>query len=194
MSRVQIQQTNKKIIRQTPIGSVVLVWSPINKNPRVVSILLSGTGLSAEDQADHLFVRSRKSSCKEIDAIADSIKACLQGDPIKFSLDIVDLSSFTKFQKSVLRAQYAIPRGSVSTYGLIASHIGTPGGARAVGNVMACNPFPIIIPCHRTILSNFHLGGFQSGVALKRVLLENEGVQFDGMGRVICDKFHYAAT
>ena len=192
MSLIQIHQTNKKIIRRTPIGPVAMIWSAINKKPLVVSILLSRTGLSAEAQAENLFVRSRKSSCAEIDAIADSIKACLEGDPIQFPLSLVDLSSFTKFQKSVLRAQHGIPRGSVSTYGLIAAHVGAPGGARAVGNVMACNPFPIVIPCHRTILSSLSLGGFQSGADIKRALLEREGILFDEQERVICKRFHYA--
>ncbi len=192
MSFIQIQQTNKKIIRRTPIGPVVVIWSVINQKPLVVSILLSRPGLSSEAQADNLFAKSGKSSCMEIDALADSITACLEGAPVQFSLDIVDLSSFTKFQKSVLLAQYAIPRGSVSTYGLIASHVGVPGGARAVGNVMACNPFPIIIPCHRTVLSNFSLGGFGGGAAMKRALLEKEGIVFDEAGKVICNRLQYS--
>jgi methylated-DNA-[protein]-cysteine S-methyltransferase len=70
--------------------------------------------------------------------------------------------------------------------------VGASGGARAVGNVMACNPFPLIIPCHRTILSNLHLGGFQSGADIKRALLEREGIIFDEQGKVICKRLHYA--
>ena len=150
--------------------------------------------MSAEDQASALFPDSRKSTCEEIDKIAYSIKAYLEGEKVKFSLNALDLSQCTKFQQSVLRAQHAIPRGSVSTYGLIAAHVGVPDGARAVGNVMAGNPFPLIVPCHRTICSDLHIGGFQSGTEMKRALLEKEGVIFDKVGRVICKQLHYGKT
>jgi methylated-DNA-[protein]-cysteine S-methyltransferase len=185
---------NKKIIKSTPFGSVCVVWSSLKDFLRIVNVLLSRPGLSAEDQASELYPNSKISSCKEIDEIASSIRASLEGDDIKFSLNIVDLSQCTKFQQSVLRAQHAIPRGSVSTYGLIAAHAGAPGGARAVGNVMAGNPFPLIVPCHRTILSNFRLGGFQSGTKMKRALLKKEGIIFDEAGRVICKRLHYDKT
>jgi methylated-DNA-[protein]-cysteine S-methyltransferase len=189
-----IRQINKKIIKSKPFGSVCVIWSISNKFPRIVNVLLSRPGLSAEDQASELYPYSKISTCKEIDEIASSIRASLGGDDIKFSLNVVDLSQCTKFQQSVLRAQHAIPRGSVSTYGLIAAHVGAPGGARAVGNVMAGNPFPLIVPCHRTILSNFRLGGFQSGNEMKRALLKKEGVKFDRMGKVICKRLHYDKT
>jgi methylated-DNA-[protein]-cysteine S-methyltransferase len=183
--------TNKKIIKPTPFGTVCVIWSVINKNPRISHILLSRPELAAEDRADAIFPDSRKSSCAEIDAIAVSIKAYLEGENIKFSLNLVDLSQCSKFQQSVLRAQHAIPRGSVSTYGLVAAYVDALGGARAVGNALADNPFPLIVPCHRTIRSDFHLGGFQSGAEMKRALLEREGVIFDEMGRVVCKRLHY---
>ena len=193
-NKTMVQYMNKKIIKPTPFGSVCVVWHISNNLPLIVSVLLSRPGMSTEDQANVLFPDSRISSCTEIDKAAVSIKAYLEGEKVKFSLNVVDLSPCTKFQQSVLRAQYAIPRGSVSTYGLIAAHVGAPGGARAVGNVMASNPFPLIVPCHRTILSNLRLGGFQSGAGMKRTLLEREGVIFDKAGRVVCKRLHYSQT
>ncbi|MFQ6123254.1 MAG: methylated-DNA--[protein]-cysteine S-methyltransferase [Candidatus Heimdallarchaeota archaeon] len=53
------------------------------------------------------------------------------------------------------------------------------------------NPFPIIIPCHRTIRSNVELGGFQGGLNMKRTLLEFEGVQFAPSNAVIIDKIYH---
>jgi methylated-DNA-[protein]-cysteine S-methyltransferase len=191
---MKFESHNKKIIKPTPFGTVCVIWSESNKKPLVVSVLLSRLGLSAEDQANELFPDSKTSSCAEIDEIAAAIKAYLEGEKVKFSLNVVDLSLCTKFQQSVLRAQYAIPRGSVSTYGLIAVHVGAPGGARAVGNVMAANPFPLIVPCHRTVLSNLRLGGFQSGAGMKRALLEREGITIDESGKVICKRLHYSQT
>lgn len=192
MLSVMVPQVSKKIIKRTPFGSVCVIWSVINKAPLIVRILLSRPGLSSENQADKIYPDARISSCAKIDEISDSIKSYLEGDDVNFSLNIVDLSSFTKFQKSVLQAQHAIPRGAVSTYGLIAAHIGAPGGARAVGNVMAANPFPLIIPCHRTVLSNLHIGGFQSGVEMKRALLEKEGIIVNDAGQVICGQLYYS--
>ncbi|MGA2781099.1 MAG: methylated-DNA--[protein]-cysteine S-methyltransferase [Smithella sp.] len=187
-----VRNMNKKIITKTPFGTVCVVWYVLNKIPRIVHILLSRPELSAENQVVRLFPDSRKSSCAEIDKIAYSIRAYLEGEAVKFSLDVADFTLCTEFQQSVLRAQHAIPHGSVSTYGLIAAHVGAPGGARAIGNALAANPFPLIVPCHRTILSNLHLGGFQSGTEMKRALLEKEGIGFDHAGRVICKRLHYA--
>ena len=193
-SKTAVQRMNKKIIKHTPFGPVCVVWSVSDKIPLIVSVLLSRPGLSAEDRVLQLFPDSRNSSCAEIDKTVTLIEAYLEGEDIKFSLNVVDVSQCSKFQQSVLRAQNAIPRGSVSTYGLIAAYVGAPGGARAVGNVMAANPFPLIVSCHRTILANFYLGGFGSGAEMKRALLTKEGIIFDGAGRVICPSFHYAST
>ncbi|MBN1470464.1 MAG: methylated-DNA--[protein]-cysteine S-methyltransferase [Syntrophaceae bacterium] len=188
----KIQTLNKKIISKTPFGSVCVLWSAPKGHPRIAHIILSRPGFSAEDRAARLFPDSRISCCREIDKVAMSIQSYLEGEVINFSLNVVDLSKCTKFQQSVLRAQYAIPRGFVSTYGLIAAHVGAPGGARAVGNVMAGNPYPLIIPCHRTVLFNLRLGGFQSGTKMKKALLEREGIIFDKTGRVACRRLHYS--
>jgi len=182
---------SNKIIRKTPFGPVCIIWSVSKDHPRIIQIMLSRPGLSAENRVSQLFPESKISSCAEIDHVASSIRAYLEGEDITFHLNLVDLSPFSRFQQSVLLAQHAIPRGKVSTYGLIAVHVGAPGGARAVGNVMATNPYPLIIPCHRTVLSDCRLGGFQSGITMKKALLTHEGVMFDQNGRVVCRQLHY---
>ena len=73
----------------------------------------------------------------------------------------------------------------------IAAHLGKSNGARAVGNALARNPFPLIVPCHRAIRSDRHLGGFQGGLEMKRALLAKEGIAFDDAGRVFCRHFYY---
>jgi len=85
----------------------------------------------------------------------------------------------------------AIPRGAVSTYQRIARHVGRPNGARAVGNALANNPFPVIVPCHRAIRTDRSLGGYQGGFKMKRTLLEMEGIDFDDTGRVAAKGFFY---
>ena len=80
-----------------------------------------------------------------------------------------------------------IPRGEVRSYSWLDRRIGKPGAARAVGNALSTNPFPLIIPCHRAVRSNGRIGGFQGGPTMKRELLEMEGVTFRTSGRVQID-------
>ncbi len=68
-----------------------------------------------------------------------------------------------------------IPKGKISTYKQIANILNTKG-YRAVGNAMAKNPNPIIVPCHRVIKSDGHIGGYTLGIKKKISLLKNEGI------------------
>ena len=187
----KVRQMNKKIIKPTPFGSVCVIWSISDIFPRIVRVLLSKPGHSAEDQASELYPNSKSSSCAEIDAVAAAIKAHLEGEDVVFTLNIVDFTLCSTFQQSVLRATYSIPQGSVSTYQLVAASLGIPKGARAVGNALAGNPFPLIVPCHRVISSNRHIGGYGGGIEMKQALLTKEGIIFDKAGRVICNRLHY---
>lgn len=71
-----------------------------------------------------------------------------------------------------------IPSGKVSTYGDIAKALGYPKAARAIGRIIANNPNPISIPCHRVVKSNGEIGGFAYGEQMKREILEKEGIKF----------------
>lgn len=88
---------------------------------------------------------------------------------------IADLDE-TPFKKPVLREVMRIPRGEIRSYGDIAQFVGYPRAARAVGNAMRSNPFPIIIPCHRVIRGDGGLGGYGGMEHLKARLLRFEGV------------------
>ena len=70
-----------------------------------------------------------------------------------------------------------IPYGETQSYGYIAEKIGNPKSSRAVGLAMARNPLPIIIPCHRVVRSDGHLGGYggkHSNVSMKQLFLDIE--------------------
>jgi len=181
----------RKIVKPTPFGSVGIIWSGFDDSPKIVRVLLSSPGLSAEDQALRLYPDSQMASCVAIDAVATSIQALLEGEDIVFSLGVADLTLCSAFQESVLRAEHGIPRGSISTYQLLSAHLGKQNGARAVGNALANNPFPLIVPCHRAIRSDRKLGGYQGGLEMKRALLEKEGFAFDSTGKVVCEYFYY---
>jgi len=182
---------NRKIIKPTPFGPVGVMWTGLNEKPKIVRILISKPGLSVEDQVSELYPVSQTSSCTEIDHLATAIKGFLEGEAVDFSLEAADFGQCTEFQQLVLRAEHRIPRGSISTYRLIAEYLGKRNGARAVGNALANNPFPLIVPCHRAIRSDRHLGGYQGGIEMKRALLEKEGIHFDNEGRVACAQFYY---
>lgn len=81
--------------------------------------------------------------------------------------------------KDVYNLLTKIPIGKVSTYGDIAAAIGHPKAYRAIGKIVANNPNPIIVPCHRVVKSSGELGGFMYGEKNKRELLEKEGIKIE---------------
>jgi methylated-DNA-[protein]-cysteine S-methyltransferase len=84
-----------------------------------------------------------------------------------------DYAGMTAFRKKVMQELRKVPAGATLTYGELASIAGSPGAARAVGNVMATNPVPLFVPCHRVVATD-GLGGFSGGLDLKRALLNLE--------------------
>jgi methylated-DNA-[protein]-cysteine S-methyltransferase len=90
----------------------------------------------------------------------------------------VDLHGLTPFTRGVLEATSHVPYGKVTSYGRIAGQIGNPKASRAVGNALGRNPIPIIIPCHRIVLSNGDLGWYTGGTDIKRSLLGIEGISY----------------
>jgi methylated-DNA-[protein]-cysteine S-methyltransferase len=174
---------------RTRVGDLVLVWEEAGTRPVVHRVLLPCDGCAK--RVDALFPGAAEDSHPAILELADSLARFLGGEELEFSLSDVALGSCSAFQRSVLIAEYGIPRGRVSTYGRIAAHLGNPHAARAVGRALATNPFPIIIPCHRAVRSDGSLGGYQGGASMKRALLELEGLEFDGRGRIVKPVFHY---
>jgi methylated-DNA-[protein]-cysteine S-methyltransferase len=178
-------------VRKTRFGPAVILWEESPGKPRVRQILLTKPVQPAQAALKEQFPGSVPSTCALVDDLAGRIAAFLEGADVRFSLEPMRLDLCPPFQRQVLLAEYGIPRGRVSTYRRIASHLGVAGGARAVGNALATNPFPIVIPCHRAIRSDGTLGGYQGGLAMKRVLLEQEGVDIDERGRVISPDLYY---
>ena len=88
-----------------------------------------------------------------------------------------------------------IPEGKVTTYGDIAKALGHPNASRAIGNILNKNPNPVIVPCHRVVMSNGTIGGYAFGKGVKKELLKKEGLRFLGDGipdfakfRIVFDK------
>ena len=93
----------------------------------------------------------------------------------------VDLSDTTAFQQAVLTRARAIPPGSTRSYGQLAAAVGRPRAARAVGRVMATNPVPLLVPCHRVVGADGSLVGCGGGLPQKHALL---GLEQTGVKRV----------
>lgn len=97
----------------------------------------------------------------------------LKGNQVNFALPI-DWRVLSSFAIKVSRELAKTRCGDVLSYAELARRVGNPGAARAVGRVMAKNPFPLVIPCHRVISKDGSLTGFSAGLGLKASLLELE--------------------
>ncbi|MFQ3549502.1 MAG: methylated-DNA--[protein]-cysteine S-methyltransferase [Armatimonadota bacterium] len=89
----------------------------------------------------------------------------------------IDTRNKTDFQKKVIDEVRNIDYGQTASYSDIAKNVGSPKAHRAVGNVMANNEIPIIVPCHRVVKIDKSLGGFSGGLDMKIELLKLEGVK-----------------
>jgi O-6-methylguanine DNA methyltransferase len=124
---------------------------------------------------------STKSSGRPDSQLGRELLAVLKGRKIPESLH-VDARRLPGFTRRVLGVCAAIPAGRVKTYAELAKQVGRPGAARAVGQVMSRNPFPLLIPCHRVVASGGRLCGFRGGLHWKQALLEHEGWTVRGTG------------
>lgn len=110
-----------------------------------------------------------------LDQAADLLKAYFSGVEVTFALPLAP-RGMTAFGRRVLRACADIDYGLTSSYGEVALAVGAPRAARAVGQALARNPLPVIVPCHRVISASGDAGGFTGGIEWKLRLLELEGV------------------
>ena len=103
-----------------------------------------------------------------------------------------DLRGLSEFEQAVLRKALEIPSGEVRPYSWIAKEIGHPGAVRAAGTALAKNPVPLLIPCHRVVRSDGHIGRYSLGGARnKRRLLEVEGAQPQVLERLAASGVRY---
>lgn len=90
-----------------------------------------------------------------------------------------DLRKLSPFERAVLRKAAEIPRGEVRPYAWIAREIDHPKAVRAVGTALGHNPLPLLIPCHRVVRTDGHLGHYIFGDQIKRTILDQEGAAPD---------------
>ncbi len=149
---------------------MALIWSSAGLR-RVILPQVSKAAVL--DQIRRSDCPAEKISCAQPPELAEEIKDYLNGSAVEFRCRL-DFRGIGYFQKKVYGAVCGIPRGEVRSYSWVAYAIGLPNSARAVGQALARNPFPIVVPCHRVVNSDGSLGGYSGGVELKKRLLRLE--------------------
>jgi O-6-methylguanine DNA methyltransferase len=173
----------------TELGRCAVAWGAGG----IVCVQLPEGG----DAATRARIRARFSAAKEAappprvkGAIAD-IQALLRGERRSLERIELDMEGVPPFRRKVYALARTIPPGETLSYGEIATRVGSPGSARAVGQALGQNPFAIVVPCHRVLASGGRVGGFSAkgGVATKLRMLSIEGARqgnasplFDGDG------------
>jgi methylated-DNA-[protein]-cysteine S-methyltransferase len=157
----------------TPVGELVLV--------------ASDQGLRAVLWPDDRPGRVRLDPCADtashpvLDAAARQLDEYFAGERDTFDLALDPLG--TEFQRVVWDALTRIPSGTTLTYGQLATQVGRPGAARAVGAAVGRNPLSVVVPCHRVVGSDGTLTGFAGGLPAKEWLLAHEtAVSVPGAG------------
>lgn len=159
----------------TALGACALAWNDIG---------IVGVNLPEADKAAlRNRMRARFAKAQEhtppahIKRVIKGIVALLSGKPVDLSKVSLDMSEVPAFHQRVYELVSKIPAGKTLSYGEVAARLKKPGAARAVGQAMGRNPFPIIVPCHRVLAANGKLGGFTSfgGTDTKQRMLTMEG-------------------
>jgi len=162
---------------QTSMGICGISW---NVHGITSFQLPEASGIQIENRLKNVAGNAKASTALPfwIKNLIRKIKTHMKGNSQDFSDVPLVFNGFTKFQSSVYMAAQRIPCGKVMTYSELAEAIGKPKAVRAVGNALAKNPIPLIIPCHRIVSSLGKLGGFSAsgGVMTKAALLAIEGV------------------
>jgi methylated-DNA-[protein]-cysteine S-methyltransferase len=146
-----------------------------------IGVLGSAAGLrrvtlprrSAEDAYQLLCVDDAVDSPSLFQDLIRRFRAYFSGHEVTFS-NRLDLAGTTGFQQRVWAKTRLIPYGTTRSYRWVARQIGQPDAVRAVGQALAKNPLPVIIPCHRVVTSDGQLGGYSGGVTMKQRLLSLE--------------------
>lgn len=155
----------------TPIGQFHVAWS----GDELVAMQRSVADMAFDQWLRGFRGRPAVHEAEVPDALARRLERALAGDRqarLRF-----DLSRLTEFERSTLQATLRIPYGEVRPYAWVAREMGRPEAVRAVGNVLARNPIPLFIPCHRVVRSDGLLGTYSAGgPEAKRAMLGHEGL------------------
>lgn len=164
----------------SPIGDCAVVWGERG----LIGVYLP----EADADATRSRIRRRFHDALEtpppadVQQAIDAIGELLHGGDNDLQSISIDMSRLPEFNQQVYAIARAIPPGRTRTYGEIAAELGDPLLARAVGQALGSNPFPIVVPCHRVMAAGGKSGGFSApgGLVTKLKLLEIERAPLGG--------------
>lgn len=162
---------------KTPVGYCALAW---NATGLVAVQLPERSAAATRARLRRRFPGARESDPpRRVRAAAAAIERLLRGGRDTLAAIPLDLSRCSPFHRRVYEIARTIPAGETLTYGALAARAGSPKAARAVGQAMARNPFPLVVPCHRVTGAHGWAGGFSAhgGVDTKFRLLRIEGAR-----------------
>jgi methylated-DNA-[protein]-cysteine S-methyltransferase len=160
------------ILEDTPVGQVLVAL----KSQGVVAVEIGMSERQFIEYLTNAFGEPVLRSNAAVDSVLKQLQEYFDGRRKVFDLPL-SLSHLTRFQRRVLEATMDVSCGNVTTYGEIARRLGKSQAARAVGQALARNPIPILIPCHRVLGSDGGLHGYSGGkgIETKKYLLQLEG-------------------
>jgi methylated-DNA-[protein]-cysteine S-methyltransferase len=158
----------------TAIGRCGVAWS----DRGLVGVQLpEGGDMETRERILHRFPTAAETPPPpKVQRAIDRIVALLQGERSELSTIALDMEGVAPFHRRVYDVARTIPPGKTLAYGEVAARLGAAGAARAVGQALGRNPFPIVVPCHRVVAANGKIGGFSAhgGAATKRRMLAIE--------------------
>jgi methylated-DNA-[protein]-cysteine S-methyltransferase len=165
---------------ETSIGPCGIAWN--DRGIVAVQLPERSDARTVARLADRVPGAKRVAAPSDVQNAIDQIVAHLGGAPGDLGAIVLDTSGLAPFHARVYEALRRVPPGTTVTYGELAARVGAPHAARAVGQAMRRNPFPIVVPCHRVVASGGRPGGFSAfgGVVTKAKLLALEGKKLDG--------------
>jgi methylated-DNA-[protein]-cysteine S-methyltransferase len=169
---------------ESPFGFIRILWRPSGRGSLVNRIMLPSSQDGTSGSFSERFPELLETDASRLGSLPDTVSRVLDGAGIKPSLDPIDMGVCSAFQRRVLLLERRVPCGQVRTYGWLSRSLNVPNAVRAVGRALSTNPFPLVIPCHRIVLSSGWPGGYQGGSEMKKTLLRLEGVIFKSDGRV----------
>jgi len=162
---------------ETPLGLCGIAWTEHG----VARLQLPEADRGATERRIRKTASPGGSAPSDIEQVIADVHWYLSGRSTDFAAVALDLAKVGAFEQKVYAVVRSVRWGETTSYGEIAREIGVPHAARAVGQALARNPIPIIIPCHRILAKGHRIGGFSAygGRLTKERLLALEGVQLE---------------
>ncbi|MFN2581562.1 MAG: methylated-DNA--[protein]-cysteine S-methyltransferase [Candidatus Dormibacteria bacterium] len=176
-------------------------WDSVDTASGPVLVAFSGGGIrmiTTEESVDAVRAPYAKRYGRSLERrpipepLRRQVVASLSGQPVETPK--VDLDDTRDLEHDVLRTLTRIPRGEVRTYSWVARQVGRPRAVRAVGNIIARNVVPFLVPCHRVVPSLGGVGKYLFGGEMKRELLRREGVDVDQLDALAREHIRYIGS